>query len=251
MRSSSHFAPIRLLLVLLALTFSFSARHVAADDDDDDEKGETLKASGIPAAIRHRVHLSATKVPEFPHNDRRLLRAKDWPETMVIGGVRSTRRIHAWNDMNEGVAVKSIRDVKRGWRYMQFYDQTNSKWSSGSVGWGPRYTWNADNRLIERIWYEPDSVRLVTHDYTYYKNGRLLGYSFRSEPRHDRAAKNDTLEFLSEFFDSDGNLIAVAYEKKRARDNESLFAWMGSAIPYDDFRMRTHILFSGAHPGNR
>ena len=247
MKRRSHFTGLRVVLSSLALAVIFLPLLSFADDDDE----KPLDPGGIPALIRHRVHLSASKVPDFPMNDRRLLRAKDWPETMVIGGIRSTRRIHAWNDMNEGVALKSIREVKKGWRTMLFYDQTNSKWSTGSVGWGPRYTWNADKRLIERIWFEPDSVRLVTHDYTYYKNGRLLGYSYRSEPRHHATAKRDTSEFLSEFYDEDGNLIAVAYEKKRAHDGQSLFAWMGSAIPYDDFRMRTHILYGGAHPGNR
>jgi len=58
-------------------------------------------------------------------------------------------------------------------------------------------------------------------------------------------------QFLSEFFSKDGRLIAVAYEDMTARSRDSVYAWMGTVVPYDEFRMKTHVLYSSAHPGSR
>jgi hypothetical protein len=200
----------------------------------------------FPASIRDRIHFTAAKVPAFPMDDRRLLRAKDWPDSMTIGGKRAVRRIFAWQS-NEGRALRSLNELKSGMRYMLFYDHTGSS----NVGWGPRYTWNSNKQLIQRIWYEPDDERLVTHDYTYYRNGRLLGYSVRSEKRNQVRLRDDSFEFLSEFFDPEGNLIGIGYEKMRTDANDFFYAWKGTPVPFDEFRMRAHVLYSSAHPGHR
>ena len=179
-------------------------------------------------------------------DDRRLLRAKDWPDSMTIGGRRGVRRIFAWHS-NEGRELESLARLKSGMRHMLFYDVDGS----GSVRWGPRYTWNSKKQLTERIWYEPDPERLVTRDYTYYKNGRLLGYSVRSEKRNQVRLRDDAYEFLSQFYDPDGNLIGVGYEKMRSDQNEFFYAWKGAPVSFDEFRMRAHVLYSTAHPGSR
>ena len=101
---------------------------------------------------------------------------------------------------------------------MLFHDDEGSGWNSANVGWGPRYSWNEEKKLVQRIWYEPDSNLLVTHDYTYYRSGRLM---------------------------------AVGYEKMGSRSRDSVYAWMGAVVPYDQFRMKTHVLYSSAHPGDR
>ena len=208
------------------------------------------KVGELPAAIRNRVCLSAASVPPFPMEDPRLLKPKNWPETMVIGGVRCARRIHAWDD-DDAFALESLKDLDPGDRLTLFYDHVSTRWNSANAGWGPRYSWDEKKRLAQRVWYEPDSTRLATHDYTYYKDGRLLGYSVRDEPRKQPHAKAATYEFLSQFFDRDGRLIALGFEKMRPGSRDSLYAWMGSTMPYDTFRMKTHAFYSNAHPGDR
>jgi len=208
----------------------------------------TWKVGELPASIRHRVHLSAASVPPFPMEDPRLLKPKNWPKTMVIGGVRCARRIHAWED-DDAFALASLDDLEPGDRLTLFYDHESTRWNSANAGWGPRYSWDEKKRLAQRVWYEPDSARLETHDYTYYKDGRLLGYSVRNEPRKQLHAK--TYEFLSQFFDRDGKLVALGFEKMRPGSRDSVYVWMGTTMPYDTFRMKTHAFYSNAHPGDR
>jgi hypothetical protein len=94
-------------------------------------------------------------------------------------------------------------------------------------------------------------VRLVSHDYTYYKDGQLLGYSRRAERRHSERSSGRPYQYLSEFFSKDGRLMAVAYENMAVRSRDSVYAWKGVVVPYDEFRMKTHVLYSSAHPGSR
>ncbi|HLQ66349.1 MAG TPA: hypothetical protein VK123_03855 [Candidatus Limnocylindrales bacterium] len=169
---------------------------------------------------------------------------------MTIGGVPCVRRIHAWDD-DDAVALASLKDAEPDLRLMLFYDHSGSDWNSSNAGWGPRFTWNEKKNLIERLWYEPDSARLLTHDYTYYRSGRLLGYSWRMEPRRQSRSSARPYEFLSEFFDEHGRMIALGYEKMDSRSRDSVYAWMGTVVPYDQFRMKTHVLYSNAHPGDR
>jgi hypothetical protein len=208
------------------------------------------KLGELPASIRNRLHLSAASVPPFPMEDPRLLKPKNWPETMVIAGVRCARRIHAWED-DDAFALASLGDLEPGDRLTLFYDHESTRWNSANAGWGPRYSWDEKKRLAQRVWYEPDSARLATHDYTYYKDGRLLGYSVRNEPRKQPHGSAKTYEFLSQFFDRDGRLIALGFERMHPGSRDSLYAWMGTTMPYDTFRMKTHAFYSNAHPGNR
>jgi len=219
--------------------------------------GTTLRASkdrpwnraDFPAHLHQRIHLNAAEVPGFPHEDKRLEKPEGWPLKMTIGGVRCVRRIHAWDD-DDAVALASLEDAEADHRLMLFYDHEGSEWNFSRAGWGPRYSWNEHGKLMEKLWYEPDSGRLVTHDYTYYKSGKLLGYSWRMEPRN-QGLDPRSYEFLSEFFDKDGRLLALGYERMNVRSRDSLYAWMGAEVPYDAFRMKTHILYSKAHPGDR
>ena len=204
----------------------------------------------LPPALRDRVHVHARAVPSFPMEDRRLLKPKAWPRTMTIGGVECALRIHAWED-DDAVALTRLEDAEPEMRIMLFYDAASSHPLSASAGWGPRYLWDKRGKLMQRIWYAPDSSRLVTHDYTYYRGGQLLGYSRRAEPRRQTGLTGRSYEFLSEFFDPSGRLIAVAYERMQPRSRESLYAWKGEAVTYDQFRMKTHVLYSSAHPGER
>ena len=215
---------------------------------DGAEKG--WNHASLPASIRHRVHAVAAKVPPFPMADPRLDKPGDWPESLTIGGVTCVRRIHAWED-DDAIALESLKDAEPGLRLMLFYADPKSRWDSGNVTWGPRYSWNKSKRLTQRIWYEPDTTRLVTHDYTYYTNGRLLGYSWRQEPRRQPYDAPRRYEFLSQFYDTDGRLIALGYEKRHPESRDSLYAWMGAAVPYDEFRMKMHVLYERAHPGAR
>lgn len=204
----------------------------------------------LPPSIRGRVHLVARDVPPFPMEDARLAQPKHWPKAMTIGGVPCALRIHAWDD-DDAIAVVSLDQVEKNSRVMMFYDVATSRWDAANAGWGPRYLWNEKGKLIQRLWYEPDSARLVTHDYTYYKDGQLLGYSRRAEPRGQAPRSGRAYEFLSEFFAKDGRLLAVAHENMAAGSRDSVYVWMGAVVPYDEFRMRTHVLYSSAHPGSR
>jgi len=212
-------------------------------------KEHTWNRADFPNHLRHRVHFTAAQVPAFPQQDKRLDKPEGWPAAMTIGGVRCARRIHAWDD-DDAIALASLEDMEPDTRLMLFYDHESSDWNFAKAGWGPRYSWDEHGKLMEKLWFEPDSSRLVTHDYTYYKSGKLLGYSWRNEPRHQGLAPK-TYEFFSEFFDKDGRLLALGYEKMNPRSRDSLYAWKGVEVPYGAFRMKTHVLYSKAHPGDR
>ena len=70
-------------------------------------------------------------------------------------------------------------------------------------------------------------------------------------PRHASTWARKVGPALAQFFDENGRLLALGYEKMGARSRDSLYAWMGAVVPYDAFRMKTHILYSKAHPGDR
>jgi hypothetical protein len=239
--------PVRAALVLLSTAALASAAALACASTQGAPRWDRAL---LPPSIRDRVHFVARDVPAFPMDDRRLLQPKSWPETMTIGGVACALRIHAWDD-DDAVAAASLADVEENSRVMLFYDTASSRWNAANAGWGPRYLWNEKGKLIQRLFYEPDSSRLVTHDYTYYKDGQLLGYSRRAERRRPMRLSGSPYEYLSEFFSKDGRLIAVAHENMSDRSRDSVYAWMGAMIPYDEFRMKTHVLYSSAHPGSR
>jgi hypothetical protein len=241
------------MAVLGVLTLFLAPLRASSETNRDRRASESAKArweiSKFPPQIREQIFLTAASVPVFPVNDPRLLKPKTWPETMVIGGVLCARRIHG-RDGDDAFALKTAEGVEPGVQLTLFYDHQGSKWNSGNAGWGPQYSWNQEKRLTQRIWYEPDSTRLSRKDYTYYKDGSLLGYSWRNEPRNQRSSTRHH-EFLSQFFDEDGRLIAVCYEKMTPGARDSMYAWAGAEVPYDNFRMKCHNLYSTAHPGER
>ena len=191
-------------------------------------------------AVRERIHPRASEVPPFPVTNPRFSGVTGWPDTVTLAGVKLKRRIQAW-DGYIGKNLKSFREVKSGMRVVASYVVPGTE---VSAGWGPRYTWNERGRLIERIWYEPDKDRLITYDYTYYKDGKLLGYSWRSGPR--RSDDDSFTEYLSQFYDRSGKLIAVGYEKKVGDASVSAYTWDGQPVLFDDFRMKSHVLYAGA-----
>lgn len=244
------FVPVACLVLALAPGLALSPGSATADDDDwvkDGKGGDVhmeLKARPNQdpiSAIPVHVHRSTADVPAFPLNRPRLADPNQWPATITIAGVKLERRIHAW-DGPIGMNLTSLRQVRRGMRVVLSYHRPGA---DESAGWGPRFTWNERGRLVERMWYEPNAKRLVTHDYTYYPGGRLLGYSYRSGPRNVDDDEADT-EYLSEFFDKSGKLIAVGYEKKRNDQVASMYLWNGEAVPFDDFRMKSHVLYARA-----
>lgn len=238
---------LRAVLALTVLAFAVSPAGAGTP-----RREAAWSRESLPASVRDRVHIAAKDVPAFPMSDGRLLRPRDWPQAMTIAGVPCALRIHAWDD-DDAIAVASLDDLESDekHRVMLFYDVASSEWNTGNAGWGPRYLWNEEGKLIQRIWYEPDSSKLVTHDYTYYKGGQLLGYSVRTEVRRARELSARPYEFLSEFYTKDGRLMAIAYENMAAGSRDSVYAWMGAVVPYDEFRMKSHVLYSSAHPGDR
>ena len=193
--------------------------------------------------IHNRIHFTVADVPAFPMDDPRLGDPTRWPATMTIGGVKVVRKIFAW-DGAVGAELTTLKQRKPGTRLVLSYAKEHSD-DDDDVTWGPRYSWNARGQLSERIYYEPAGKRLVTHDYTYSRDGKLLGYSWRSDARDPDHRARDS-EWLSEFYDVDGQLVAVAYEKKREGETESLYSWNGEMIPFDQFRMKGHVLYTNA-----
>jgi hypothetical protein len=169
-------------------------------------------------------------------DDRLLASPGAWPETMIIGGKKAVRKIYAWFGY-EGRELTSLKGRKSGMRLVLSYS------SEDGTTVGPRYSWNVRGQLSERIYYEPAGKRLVTHDYTYSRDGGLLGYSWRSDSRDPEHQAEDS-EYLSEFFDADGQLVALAYEKKLESETVSIYSWNGEDIPFDEFRMKSHVLFA-------
>ena len=203
----------------------------------------TIRAHGDPMdLIRDRLHPKASKVPAFPHDDHRLLDPAHWPETMTFAGEKLQRHIHAW-DGYIGSSLRSVRERKPRMRLVLSYVHPGT---SVNAGVGPRYTWDERQHLAERIWYDSDSTRLTTQDYTYYADGRLLGYSWRSGPRNPAPGAEIEDEYLSEFFDRSGKLIAVGYEKKIGEGTISAYLWDGQPVAFDDFRMKSHVLYASS-----
>ena len=203
----------------------------------------TIHAHGDPMdLIRDRLHPKASKVPAFPHDDHRLLNPARWPETMTFAGEKLQRHIHAW-DGPIGSSLHSVRERKPRMRLVLSYVHPGT---SVNAGVGPRYTWDERQHLAERIWYDSDSSRLVTQDYTYYGDGRLLGYSWRSGPKDPKPGAEIEDEYLSEFYDRSGKLIAVGYEKKIGQAYISAYLWDDQPIAFDDFRMKSHVLYASS-----
>lgn len=212
------------------------------EDPDRREKEVRMKitARNPLEAVQDRIHATARLVPPFPVTNPRFSGPSGWPDTVTLAGVKMELRIQAW-DGAIGRNIKSFRDARRGERIAAFYALPGTNLNAG---WGPRYSWDERGRLTQRIWYEPKKDRLITYDYTYYKDGRLLGYSWRDGPRESNKGSYD--EFLSQFYDRNGKLIAVGYEKKVGDASVSAYTWNGQPIEFDDFRMKSHVLFTAA-----
>jgi len=223
---------------------------------DGSEEAQTLRQSSEPGGgdvrmkvtakgdpievMRALLHRTSADVPAFPLPDRRLVEPSGWPKTLTLKGVKLQRQMHAW-DGPIGRPIESLKEVKSGWRLVLSYARVGE---SVSAGWGPRFTWDKKGKLVERIWYEPEPTRLITHDYTYYPDGTLLGYSWRNGPRSQ--SDSDETEYFSEFFDQSGKLLAVGYERNVGGKKVSAYEWNGRAVPFDDFRMRSHVLYARA-----
>lgn len=239
--------PLALIVagLLIAMPALAGAPGTAAPDSQatgaEKDVNLSIRAHGDPMdLIRDRLHSTASKVPAFPHNDPRLMEPEHWPEHMTIAGQKLVRHIHAW-DGPIGSTLHSLRERKSKMRVVLSYVRPGTIVNAGI---GPRYAWDPQMHLSERIWYEPDTSRLVTHDYTYYKDGRLLGYSWRSGPRKPDGTAELEDEYLSEFFDRSGKLIAVGYEKKIGEGTIAAYLWNDQPVSFDDFRMKSHVLFA-------
>jgi hypothetical protein len=191
--------------------------------------------------IRDRIHFTAADVPAFPMDDHRFANPSNWPETMVLNGTKVVLKIYAWQGYI-GQQLTSLRQRRPGMRLVLSYSKVDPD-DEDDYTWGPRYSWNDHGQITERIYYEPAGKRLVTHDYTYSRDGTLLGYSWRSDARDPEHQSRDS-EYLSEFYDADGQLVAVAYEKKQGGDTVSLYSWNGAIVPFDEFRMKSHQLYA-------
>lgn len=235
MNLSLHSNARSLFLAVIACSILGPSPRASFADHDDP----------ILQSIRERLHHTSAYVPPFPLDDSPYFKTRNWPDTLTVAGRRAVRRIRAVGPGPTDAFVKTLREVRPGMRVTLFYDVPETRESPPTKGWGPWYSWDERNRLREKIWYEPDSSRLVTHDYTYYKSGRLLGYSWRSEPRH-QAVSDYSYEYLSEFYDSEGQLLAVAHERKDPSGLTSIFTWNGAPVNFDEFRMKTHVLFAEA-----
>jgi len=230
--------------VLIAFVGLLTGLAPVAESSQCKTKGPVIIKTDSEAfvAIRDRIHATASEVPKFPMDDRLLAQPSSWPATITLGGEKGVRRIFAW-DGALGAELRSLKERKGGTRLVLFYSKAGAE--EPSLTWGPRYSWNAHGQLSERIYYEPDGKRLVTHDYTYSRDGSLLGYSWRSDSRDPEHVAKDS-EWLSEFFDCDGHVVAVAYEKQHEGEVKSLYSWNGEMVPFDEFRMKSHVLYANA-----
>lgn len=191
--------------------------------------------------VLDRIHFTVADVPAFPMEDRRFANPSTWPETITIGGRKLVRKIYAWEGYI-GAELTSLKQRKPGTRLVLSYRGVDPEEGDDHT-WGPRYSWNDHGQITERMYFEPKGKLIVTHDYTYSRDGKLLGYSWRSDT-HDREHVAKDSEYLSEFYDADGQLIAVAYEKKHEGETVSLYSWSGEIVPFDEFRMKSHILYA-------
>lgn len=187
-----------------------------------------------------RIHFTVADVPHFPIDDRRLADPTRWPATMTIDGKKVVRKIYAWEGYI-GRELTTLRQRRPGMRVVLSYGRPDAD-EDDDYTWGPRFSWNDRGQITERMYFEPKGGRLITHSYTYSRDGKLLGYSWRDDARDPEHRQRDS-EFLSEFYDADGQLVAVAYEKKREGETVSLYSWNGEMVPFDEFRMKSHILY--------
>jgi hypothetical protein len=242
MRRGSKWLHLPALAGVIGLVLGLAPQRSSAREPSP-KSGRAIVESNPEAfgPIIDRIHFTVADVPAFPMEDRRFANPSTWPETMTIDGKKVVRKIYAWSGYI-GSELTSLKQRKSGMRLVLSYGRADSD-EDDDYTWGPRYSWNDHGQITERMYFEPRGKLLVTHDYTYSRDGKLLGYSWRSDARDPEHHAKDS-EYLSEFYDADGQLIAVAYEKKREGETVSLYSWSGEIVPFDEFRMKSHILYA-------
>ena len=179
-RTSGEQMNAKLALVCALLSFGAALATASAESAASDTSSPPLhdsilvnpranwRLSSLRPEIRHRVHVTASKVPRFPHEDPRLKDPRKWPEVMLIGGEMLRRKIE-YLDVDYSQEVRSMNDVPLGSDYTLRYGN----------GRGPVYTWSRGT-LVERSWRGGGKLPPATSLYIYYSSGELMRFEYRS-----------------------------------------------------------------------
>jgi len=205
------------LVVFLALLCAPAASYaVPASPDSMDPILASPKViwrkSALDPKVRSRVHLTADRVPPFPHEDLRLMNPRNWTDLNVIEGVVCSLRV-ATGERGEVRIVSSLREVKPDASVTLFYFDAEDRGKSKDSHVGPTYSWRGDGSLMDRYWRTSGKEPFKTREYMYYPSGRLFRYVDRIAKHDPRRGSESPVELLDEVFALNGTLIGCAYRK--------------------------------------
>lgn len=166
--------------------------------------------------VRRRVHLRASQVPPFPHDDPALMDPKRWPRELRIQGRRCVLRVEAVVEGRSAMFPRTLESLDPKRPFTLYYAPHGS-----SEQLGPVYFWGRAGQLVDRRWIEVRDGYRITHEYGYHSSGRLSRHAVgrdrvippASGGRSVRDGDGIRAERFSEFFDEKGRLRGLGYSR--------------------------------------
>lgn len=176
--------------------------------------------------IRRRIHLTATKVPRFPHEDPRLMDPRKWSKVTFIGGAMLWRKIeYLEHDLVR--EASSMNGVPPGFCYTLRYGDDR----------GPMYTWSTSGALAERFWSGGGRHSPETFAYIYYPSGELMLFRYRSNGYNRQTDQRKPGECLEEVFARNGTLLGCGYVARCGSDKQAFLGyWLGEEVSYRELQ---------------
>ena len=221
------------VLLLLAAQSTVGAERPAHNTPDVTVSDSVLenprahwRISRLPPEVRRRIHLTASRVPAFPHEDPRLMDPRKWPKTMVIGGEKLPLTIW-YTDSDYWQSARSMDEVKTGSVYTLRYGR----------GRGPVYSWVGNGALAERSWRRGGNLPPEHHLYLYYPSGELLRFEYQSNVYGRQTDPTRPAHSIEEVFARNGALIGFGHVTRRGGKGKESFIgyWLGEAIDHRKF----------------
>jgi hypothetical protein len=193
-------------------------------------------ADSLHPEVRGRVHLDASRVPRFPHENPSLSDPHKWPAETVVEGKPCRLKIEAGEYDVVGIPLKSVDEVGPGQSLTLSYAPVRA---SRSDRCGPVYIWSPSRQLRERYWAEPDPDYWISFAYSYYGSGELYRYSYRKSHWGKSGAP---FQWFTEYFERDGELAGVGYSRLDGDGKRALALYRyGQPVSYEDFEKRVGL----------
>lgn len=197
--------------------------------------------SAIPSPLREMIHTRAAEVPPFPHEDSTLIDRQAWPPFINLIGKRFALSIVVRDKDGVG-SRRSLAEVPAGTALALSYVNAEGP---GDLLAGPSYSWDESGRLVNRVWYEPDTVSYRASRYSTYSSGKLSEYELST--RRQWPGPDDTLAVLTECFEEGGALAGFSYDLYRGGKKDSQWWWGGAPVTARAWVAYRKALFSSLH----